>query len=87
VSDLESRLELYKHQAFKAISQGIINIITKEIPKMQAALSDKQVKDEVIKGRVEGTMMVDEKDIKEIKDKVESIKNQLKSGENIKKAI
>ncbi len=87
MSDLKSRLELYQHQAFKAISQGIINIINKEIPKMQAALSEKQVQDEVFKGRIEASVIVNAKDMKEIKDKIESIKSQLKSGENIKKAI
>jgi hypothetical protein len=87
VNDLQSRLELYKHQAFKAISQGIMNIITKEIPEMGASLSDKQVKGNVIEGSIEASMMVGEKDVKEIKDKIESIKSQLQSGENIKRAI
>lgn len=87
MSDLEQRLELYKHKAFKAISEGIMNIITGEIPKMTAALSEKQVKDDKVSGRIEASVIVDEKDAKEIKDKIESIKSQLKSGENIKRAI
>lgn len=87
MSELKQRLELYKHKAFKALSEGIINIITGEIPKMTAALADKQVKDDKIIGRIDASVVVDEKEAKEIKDKIESIKSQLKSGENIKRAI
>ncbi len=82
-----SFFELAKHKIFKAVSEGMQEIVKEEVKGVSIALGNKDQRGESISAKLTGVVIVEDKDKEAVSKQISGALEKVKSAVNMKKAM